>query len=60
MARAKVRLDFVACRYSFLFHADLEFDFEAFDLGKCMSQKFPYAGEVVADLGCGSLWVGPG
>jgi hypothetical protein len=60
MARAKVRVDFVARRYSFLFHLEQEFDFEAFDLGKCMSQKFPCAGEVAAGLGCGSLSVGPG
>jgi hypothetical protein len=35
MTRAKVRLGFVARRYSFLFHPEQEFDF---DLGKCMSE----------------------
>lgn len=59
MARAKVRLDFIACQYSFLFHPEQEFDFEAFDLGKCVSQKFPCAEEVLAGLGCGSLSAGP-
>ena len=59
MARAKVRLDFGARRYSFLFRPEQEFDFEQFDLAKCMSRNFPCAEKIVAGLGCGSLSAGP-
>jgi hypothetical protein len=46
---AKVRIDFAARRYKFLFQPEREFEFE------CISQEFPCSNDVLARLLCGSL-----
>jgi hypothetical protein len=50
LTMAKVRIDFVARRYSFLGCSELEFEFDPFDFAICASQKFPSPTEVVASL----------
>ena len=55
MTRAKMRLDFVTRQYSFSFHCEQEFPFEAFDLQLCASHNFPRSKKVVTGLMCESL-----
>jgi hypothetical protein len=55
LAMAKLRVDFVARRYSFQFHPEQEFEFESLDLAVAASQHFPSPIERVASLLCGSV-----
>jgi hypothetical protein len=55
---AKVRINFVARQYHFLFHPEREFVFELLDLGKCISQQFSCPNDVLGSLLCPSLSVG--
>jgi hypothetical protein len=52
---AKMRLDFVTRRYSFLFKPEQEFEFTSLDVTQHLSQEFPCHQEAFSSLMCGSL-----
>jgi hypothetical protein len=41
LSLAKVRIDFSARRYCFLFQLEKDFEIESLDLDKCISKAFP-------------------
>jgi transposase InsO family protein len=55
LAKAKVRIDFAARKYCFLFHPELEFTWEQFNLAQITSREFPCPGEAKEKLLCEAL-----